>query len=129
MPATIPTVPQIRMARRFRGKSVLTDQHPKAYVEDSIGMVGDWRVRGPAYEVPYGALYNPACPNLAVAGRCISTDAAKWAVTRAIPGCALTGEAVGTAAALADDFASVDVAALQQQLRKNGCVIHWEELL
>ena len=117
VPATIATLPQLRMTRRFRGKSVLTDRHPHAFVEDSIGMVGDWRVRGPAYEVPYGALYNPACPNLAVAGRCISTDEAMWDVTRAIPGCALTGEAVGTAAALADDFASVDVPALQAQLR------------
>ncbi|MBP5617807.1 MAG: FAD-dependent oxidoreductase [Clostridia bacterium] len=128
VPATIATIPQFRMTRRLCGKSVLTDQHPHAFVEDSIGMIADWRKRGPVFEVPYGALYAPACPNLAVAGRCISTDEAMWDITRVIPCCTLTGEAAGTAAALADDFASVDVAALQAQLRKNGCVIHWEDL-
>ena len=128
VPATLATVPQLRMTRRFRGQSVLTDQHPHEYVADSIGMIADWRKRGPVFEVPYGALYSPACPNLAVAGRCISTDEDMWDITRVIPCCTLTGEAAGTAAALADDFASVDVPALQKQLQKAGGVIHWEDL-
>lgn len=128
VPATIPTTPQLRMTRRFRGKSTLTDGHPHEFVPDSVGLIADWRFRGPVFEVPYSALYSPACPNLAVAGRCISTSEEMWDVTRVIPCCTLTGQAVGTAAALGADFADADVAALQRQLERDGVVLHCRDL-
>ena len=51
--------------------------------------------------MPLRALLATGTRNLAVAGRCISADTSVWDATRAIPTCVLTGEAAGTAAALA----------------------------
>ena len=47
---------------------------------------------------------------------------------RVIPCCAVTGQAAGIAAAMSDDFAALDIGALQQKLRENGVVLHEEEL-
>ena len=58
------------------------------------------------------------------AGRIISCDRDGWEVTRVIPVAALTGEAAGTAAAIAvkDDKAvyDIDIKKLQQTLKNNG---------
>ena len=92
--------------------------------EDSIGMVSDWRRRGPVFEVPFGTLYNPNVKNLIMAGRCTSVDDELWDVMRVIPCCAVTGQAAGTAAAMSDDFTSLDVKTLQRKLEENGVVLH-----
>ena len=47
---------------------------------------------------------------------------------RVIPCCAVTGEAAGTAAAMTDDFSSLNVKELQEVLRKNGVVLHEKDL-
>ena len=41
---------------------------------------------------------------------------------------AVTGQAAGTAAAMTDDFANLDVTALQEKLQKNGVVLHESDL-
>jgi hypothetical protein len=51
-----------------------------------------------------------------------------WDLMRVIPCCAVTGEAAGTAAALTEDFAQLDVTLLQNVLEKNGVVIHESNL-
>ena len=56
------------------------------------------------------------------------TDA-MWDIMRVIPCCAVTGEAAGTAAALTDDFTKLDISQLQCILRRNGVVLHEQELL
>ena len=128
VPVTTSTIPLVRMSRRLVGVAEPDDDANKVYVEDSIGMTGDWRKRGKCYELPFGALHCREVPNLLAAGRDISATDRMWDITRVIPGCAVTGEAAGTAAALSDDFNTIDVAALQAKLRENGVRLHTEEI-
>lgn len=124
VPTTIATIPQIRMTRRLDGAYTLHDTEQHTYFADSIGMVSDWRKRGPVYEVPFRTLYSNKIKNLIVAGRCTSVTDSMWDIMRVIPCCAVTGEAAGTAAALTDDFGALDVTYLQNILTKNGVVLH-----
>ncbi len=128
MPCTIATIPQIRMTRKIVGQYEMTLEDDKKYIEDSIGMVGNWKKRGPVYEVPFRALYSPKVKNLICAGRCISSTESMWDVMRVIPCCAVTGEAAGLAAAMTDDFDTLDVKRLQEELKRNGVVLHEREL-
>ncbi len=126
--ATLPSIPQIRMTRRIVGEKTLPYDALHTYQGDSIGMVSNWKERGPVWEVPFGTLYSPALKNLAIAGRCTSVDERLWDVMRVIPCCAVTGEAAGTAAALTDDLSALDIAVLQSALKKRGVVLHENEL-
>lgn len=126
--STIATIPQIRMTRKIVGEYELAHTEMHTYFEDSIGMVSNWKMRGPVYEVPFRTLYNQKIKNLVVAGRCTSVNETLWDVMRVIPCCAVTGQAAGTAAAMTDDFSSLDVSKLQQRLRENGVVIHEKDL-
>ena len=129
MPVTIATIPQLRMTRRIVGEYELTTQEEHKYFEDSIGMVPNWRERGPIYEVPFRTLYSSKVKNLICAGRCISTNDAMWDIMRVIPCCAVTGEAAGIAAAMTDDFSTLDVKELQKKLVAAGVKLHESEIL
>ena len=126
--ATLPTVPQVRMSRKLIGEYSQAETEMHQYFEDSIGMVSDWRKRGPVYEVPFRTLYSNAVKNLIVAGRCTSVEEDMWDIMRVIPCCAITGQAAGTAAAMSDDFAALDVAALQEKLQKDGVILHEKDI-
>ena len=126
--ATLPSIPQIRMTRRIVGEKTLAYGELHTYQADSIGMVSNWKERGPVWEVPFGTLYSRDVKNLAVAGRCTSVDERLWDVMRVIPCCAVTGEAAGTAAAISDDFCKLNIAKLQEILKKNGVILHEKEL-
>ena len=126
--ATLPTVPQVRMSRKIRGEYSLAEAEVHKYFEDSIGMVSDWRKRGPVFEVPYRTLYSKAVKNLIIAGRCTSVEEDMWDIMRVIPCCAITGQAAGTAAAMTDDFAALDVTALQETLVKDGVILHEKDI-
>ena len=82
---------------------------------------------GEYFEIPYGCLVAVKIRNLLMAGRCISTDRYANGAVRVMPACFATGQAAGTAAALAlsrDRFPrEVDVAELRQVLRQDGCVV------
>jgi hypothetical protein len=112
------------MTRRIVGEYELSNKEEHTYFEDSIGMVSNWRKRGPVYEVPYSTLYNKSVKNLIVAGRCTSVNEPMWDVMRVIPCCAVTGQAAGTAAAMTEDFSSIDVKKLQEKLQAAGVVLH-----
>lgn len=127
--STIATIPQIRMTRKIVGEYELAHTEMHTYFEDSIGMVSNWKKRGPVYEVPFRTLYNKTMKNLIVAGRCTSVNETLWDVMRVIPCCAVTGQAAGTAAAMTNDFSSLDIAKLQEKLRSNGVVIHEKDIL
>ena len=127
--STIATTPQIRMTRKLVGEYTLAHTEEHTYFEYSIGMVSNWKKRGPVYEVPFRTLYSKAVKNLAVAGRCTSVNETLWDVMRVIPCCAVTGQAAGLAAALTDDFSALDVRVLQSKLRQNGVVLHEQDLL
>ena len=124
--ANIPTIPQLRMTRRLCSHSELKETDVFKRFADSVGMFGDWRKRGPAYELPYAALHGSKIKNLGVAGRCISVSEEMWDVTRVIPVCAVSGEAIGTAAALFTDFDSADISLLQDKLSAAGVKLHYE---
>ncbi len=127
--STIATIPQIRMTRKIVGEYELSNDEMHTYFEDSVGMVSNWKKRGPVYEVPFSTLYSKAVKNLIVAGRCTSVDQTLWDVMRVIPCCAVTGQAAGTAAAMTDDFSSLDISALQKKLTENGVVLHERDLI
>ncbi|MBQ3052399.1 MAG: FAD-dependent oxidoreductase [Clostridia bacterium] len=126
--STLATIPQIRMTRKIVGEYELSHKELHTYFEDSIGMVSNWKTRGPVYEVPFRTLYNKKVKNLIVAGRCTSVNETLWDVMRVIPCCAVTGQAAGTAAAMTDDFSSLDITLLQQKLQDNGVVLHEKDL-
>ena len=127
--STIATTPQIRMTRRIVGEYELADTEMHTYFHDSIGMVSNWKTRGPVYEVPFRTLYSAKVKNLACAGRCTSVNETLWDVMRVIPCCAVTGEAAGAAAAMSDDFTTLDVGELQRALVKGGVVLHERDLV
>lgn len=69
--------------------------------------------------------------NLLVAGRCISASESAGDIIRAIPVCALSGEAAGTTAALALDCGaqtvrSVPLDSLRLRLLQNNNILNWK---
>ena len=128
LPVTIATTPQIRMTRRIVGEYELSHTEMHKYFEDSIGMVSNWKKRGPVYEVPFRTLYNSEMKNLICAGRCTSVSETMWDIMRVIPCCAVTGQAAGTAAAMTDDFSKIDISELQNRLAESGVILHEEDI-
>ncbi len=126
--ATLPTIPQVRMTRKIVGEYTLDTSEEHTYFDDSIGMVSNWKKRGPVFEVPFRTLYSSKLKNLAVAGRCTSVTDTLWDVMRVIPCCAVTGQAAGTAVALSQDLSALDISLLQSTLKRNGVVLHENEL-
>ena len=129
MLATMATIPQVRMTRRLASGVELDLSDDKRYFEDSVGLFPNWRKKGPVYELPYATLHGKKIKNLATAGRCFSVTDAMWDISRVIPVCAVSGEAVGTAAAMGKNFDEIDVSALQNKLRENGVKLHVSEVL
>ena len=127
--STIATIPQIRMTRKLVGEYELAHTEEHKYFEDSIGMISNWKKRGPIYEVPFRTLYNKKIKNLIIAGRCTSVNETLWDVMRVIPCCAVTGQAAGTAAAMTNDFPKLNISLLQQKLKANGVVLHKKDIL
>ena len=128
-PTTMSTIPLLRMTRRLDGEYVMDDDEIRVTMPDSVGTFCDWRKRGPMYELPFRCLYSKSVPNLLAAGRNISVTDAMWDITRVIPVCAVSGEAAGTAAAMGDDFPSLDVEELQRRLIAQGVRLHHEDIL
>lgn len=126
-PTLISTIQELRMTRRIVGVEDFLYENVEKHIDTSIGCLGNWHKIGGGHEIPYGSLYGKKIKNLITAGRCTSTDDAGWDLTRVIPACAVTGEAAGMAAAMTDDFASLDVEKLQGKLRENGVLVHLNE--
>jgi hypothetical protein len=70
--------------------------------------------------LPYGSILPQKVENLLVAGRCISAEEQAMGLMRLIPICSVTGQAAGTAAALALRYETsprhLDVSILQKTL-------------
>lgn len=74
---------------------------------------------GESYGIPYRILTPSKLSNVLCAGRCVSTDRQMQASIRVMPGCYITGQAAGVAAALAcvnEDTRSVKISELQQKI-------------
>lgn len=117
----------ITESRRLRGAYVLTREDMGRRLDDVIAITGHWTKYGALYWIPYRSLLTTELSNLLVAGRCISVDHRTHHATKEIPSCMATGEAAGTAAALAVQAQispqAVDVAALQTRLRARGAIL------
>jgi ribulose 1,5-bisphosphate synthetase/thiazole synthase len=99
-----PTMHEVRNTR-------FADTVAKPYAEDSI-------------RLPYGSLLPHGVDNLLVAGRCISADEEAMGQLRLIPVCSATGQAAGTADALAVRAGvtpgKLDVSVVQKVLATQG---------
>lgn len=124
IPVSMSTIPLVRMTRRISGAYTLCDMEDHRRFDDSIGMTGDWRKRGPVYEIPFRILYGHEVKNLITAGRNISVTDGMWDITRVIPSSAVTGQAAGTAAAMCDDFAQIEITELQSRLENANVKLH-----
>lgn len=82
---------------------------------------------GESYGIPYRALTAKNFDNLLVAGRCISTDRFMQSSVRVMPGCFITGQACGAAAAIASadqtTTRGVDIRKVQRALAAGGAYL------
>ncbi|HHX38530.1 MAG TPA: FAD-dependent oxidoreductase [Armatimonadetes bacterium] len=80
--------------------------------------------KGESYGIPYRTLTPRGLENLLVAGRCISSDRYLQGSVRVMPGCFITGQAAGVAAALAVEHETgtrgFPIALLQERLKAMG---------
>jgi ribulose 1,5-bisphosphate synthetase/thiazole synthase len=94
--------------------TTFADTVAKPYAEDTI-------------RLPYGSLLPQGMDNLLVAGRCISAEEEAMGQLRLIPVCSATGQAAGTAAALAARAkvtpAKLDISQLQKALASQGVAL------
>ena len=111
----------VRETRRIKGgitpslSEVKTEKFPdtvaKPYIQAEM-------------RVPYRSLVPQTVENLLVAGRCISAQQDAMTQLRLIPPCLVTGQAAGTAAALAlrenTTPRQLDVSLIQETLSKQG---------
>jgi ribulose 1,5-bisphosphate synthetase/thiazole synthase len=83
--------------------------------------------QGESYGIPYRCLTPRGLDNLLVAGRCLSADRAIQGSLRVMPGCYITGQAAGMAAALAvergTDTRGFPVRELLSRLRALGAYL------
>lgn len=98
---------------------------PEAYARFLAEFERDLRYKdGESYGIPYRCLLPKYTDNLLVAGRCVGTEREVQASIRVMPGCYITGQTAGTAAALATKSNTVprgiDVSELQQALIRQG---------
>ena len=147
------SLPGIRESRRIMGDYVLCleDFHTRASFADEIGRysypvdihaastaVADQEQAreeflnlryqpGDSYGIPYRSLVPQGLENALVAGRCLSADRALQSSVRVMPGCFITGQAAGVAAAMVaegkTDTRSIAVPELQQRLRALGAFL------
>ncbi len=114
----------ITESRRLVGRYLLRREDLNRRFEDVVAVTGHWTKYDCAYNIPYGSLLPQKTSNLLVAGRCISVDHRVHHATKEIPACFATGEAAGTAAAIAARAGvavdALDVRELQRALVKQG---------
>ena len=114
-------------SRRLVGEFVLPREAENQPMDDVIAVTGNWTKYGAVYNIPYRSLLAKEFPNLLAAGRCISVDHRVHHATKEIPACMATGEAAGTAAALATAGGvspkAIDVARLQARLGAGGAIL------
>ena len=82
--------------------------------------------KGESYGIPFRSLVPKSFSNVLVAGRCIGTDRQMQASVRVMPGCFITGQAAGAAAALAceaEDVRNVKLPELFKSLQTIGAYL------
>jgi hypothetical protein len=83
--------------------------------------------KGESYGIPYRCLVPRKLSNVLVAGRCVSTDRLMQSSIRVMPGCFITGQAIGTASAICAkqgcDTRAVPVPELLRRLKAMGAYL------
>ncbi len=83
--------------------------------------------KGESYGIPYRILTPRGLDNVLVAGRCVSCDRYIQSSIRVMPGCFITGQAAGVAAAIAVEknthIRGFDIKELQLRLRRVGAYL------
>jgi hypothetical protein len=114
-------------SRRLKGEYVLARDDADKDFADAIALTGNWTKYATTYAIPYRSLLPLGFENLLVAGRCISVDHRVHHSTKEIPPCMATGEAAGTAAAIAVagrvSVKGVPIEALRTKLRRRGAIV------
>lgn len=134
----------IRESRRITGQYILTKEDVVEGRKFSDGICGScWWIdihnptgkgvseiikpKGGYYDIPYRCIVSNEIHNLWIAGRCISTDHESLASARIMPTCIATGQAAGTAAAMASidkkTVNEIDINALRNKLAEEGALI------
>ncbi len=117
----------ITESRRLIGEYVLGRDDLDRTFNDTIARTGHWTKYDCVYNVPYRSLLTQGLDNLLVAGRCISADHRAHHATKEIPPCMATGQAAGTAAAMAAESGTgvtqIDIELLQNRLRDQGAIL------
>jgi hypothetical protein len=124
-----------RDSRKIVGRCNLTcsDVRDQGRFVDSVGICPEFvdgynvlilPTTGRYFQVPYGCMVPVGVDNLLVAGRCVAGDKISHAATRNMMCCTITGQGAGAAAAVAVQdkvsTASVDIAKVQEELRRQG---------
>ncbi len=152
---TTGALPGIRESRRIIGDYILNieDFNRRAVFADEIGrfaygvdlhpidasleaferfqqefIVNDRYKPGESYGIPFAALTVRNLKNILTCGRCISADRQMEGSVRTMPGCFITGQAAGIAAALAalenqGEIRKVSVEKIRQILRERGAFL------
>lgn len=148
-------LPGKRESRRCMGDYILTQNDVEAEGKfDDIVAYGGWSMddhfpEGFRYKlgyptifhaapspfgIPYRCLYSRNINNLFFAGRNISATHAALSATRVMGTCAIMGQAVGTAAAIATmknlspkDIYEQEIKHLQQMLMEDDCYLPWQK--
>lgn len=125
----------VRDTHKIRGRFELTEQHVRseARFDDAVGIFPEFLdgygvlvlpTTGRYWHGPYGALVPRGVDNLLVCGRGVAGDELSHSSTRNMMCCTVTGQAAGVAAAVSlrasATTANVPVAAVQQELRRQG---------
>ena len=143
-------LPGKRESRRYIGKYIVTqnDVEAEGRFDDIVAYAGwtmdDHFPEGFYYRAGHPTIYHPApqpwglplrcmisknIENLVFAGRNISVTHAALSSSRVMATCAILGQALGTAVALATEsdksVEDVDIAKLQQTLMEDDCYIPW----
>ncbi|MBC7743980.1 MAG: FAD-dependent oxidoreductase [Flavobacterium sp.] len=142
------TIPGKRESRRFEGDYMMVQQDivEQRQHEDAVAFGGwamdlhpadgvfsdksgctQWHSKG-VYQIPYRCFYSKDVSNLFLTGRIISVSHVAFSSTRVMATCAMGGQAVGVAAALAKkmslkprDFSNGEnLKTLQRELNKMG---------
>lgn len=101
------------------------DEETSVEIKKNIG--SSFLGRGESYGVPYGCIVPKKLDNVWVAGRCICTDRYMQGSMRVMPGCYITGQAAGLAAAISciDNVCArdVDTDKLRNRLKSIGAYL------
>jgi hypothetical protein len=126
----LPGMAQYRRTRRINGLYCLEEADALRSFDDSIGVTGHWMKPGIVYEIPYRTLVTDKVQNILASGRITASSGDAWEATRVIPPAAVTGQAAGTAAALAIrrkcPVAELPVGELQERLQEGKVLLHYD---